>query len=64
MFNVVAQGEGAIFFLDNLGGSSKTFVCSMLLALVRRDKHVAIKVAFFDITTFLLEGGQTSHLVF
>jgi hypothetical protein len=34
MFNVVAQGEGAIFFLDGRGGSSKTFVYSVLLASV------------------------------
>jgi hypothetical protein len=34
VFNVVAQGEGAIFFLDGLGGLGKTFVYNVLLALV------------------------------
>jgi hypothetical protein len=62
VFNAVAQG--VVFFLDSLGGSDKTFVYSVLLALVRWDGHVAIKVASFDIITFLLEGGRTSHLVF
>jgi hypothetical protein len=34
MFNTIAQGEGAVFFLDGPGGSCKTFVCKVLLALV------------------------------
>jgi hypothetical protein len=64
MFNVVAQGEGAIFFLDGPGGLGKTFVYSVLLASVQQDRHVAIEVASFDILILLLEGGRTSHLVF
>jgi hypothetical protein len=34
MFNAIAQGEGAVFFLDGPGGSGKTFVYKVLLALV------------------------------
>ncbi len=34
MFNTVDQGEGAVFFLNGPGGSSKTFVYSVLLASV------------------------------
>jgi hypothetical protein len=64
MFNTIAQGEGTIFFLDGLGGSGKTFVYKVLLALVRRDGHVAIRVAFFGIAILLLEGGRTAHSVF
>jgi hypothetical protein len=56
MFNAIAQGEGAIFFLNGPGGSGKTFVYKVLLALVQRDGHVTIGVAF-GITTLLLEGG-------
>ncbi len=64
MFNVIAQGEGAVFFLNDPGGSGKTFVCSVLLASARRDGHVAIKVSFSGITAILLEGGRTSHSIF
>ncbi len=64
MFNVVAQGEGVVFFLDDLGGSGKTFMYNVLLASVWRDEHIAIEVASSDITTFLLEGGRTSHSIF
>jgi hypothetical protein len=64
MFNAIAQGEGAIFCLDDPSGSGKTFVYSVLLASVRRDKHVAIEVTSFGIIALLLEGGQTSHSVF
>jgi adenylylsulfate kinase-like enzyme len=35
MFNAIAQGKGIVFFLDGLGGSGKTFVYKVLLALVR-----------------------------
>jgi len=64
MFNAIAQGEGAVFFLDGPGGSGKTFVYKVLLALVRRDGHVAIGVASSHIATLLLEGGRTAHSIF
>jgi hypothetical protein len=51
------QCEGAIFFLDGPGESSKTFVYSVLLASVQRDRHVAIGVTSSSIVAFLLEGG-------
>jgi hypothetical protein len=63
VFNAIAQGEGAVFFLDGRGGSGKTFVYSILLASVRRDGHVAIMVSSSDIAALLLEGGRTSHSV-
>jgi len=64
MFNAIAQGEGAVFFLDGPGGSGKTFVYKVLVALVRRDGHVAIAVASSGIAALLLEGGRTAHSVF
>jgi hypothetical protein len=57
VFNTIAQGEGAIFFLDDPGGLGKTFVYKMLLALVQRDGHVAIGIASSGIVALLLEGG-------
>jgi len=63
MFNAIAQGEGAVFFLDSPSGSSKTFVYKVLLALVQRDGHVTIGVAS-SITALLLEGGRTAHSIF
>jgi hypothetical protein len=54
MFNAIAQGEGEVFFLNDPGGSRKTFIYSMLLASVRQGRHVTIKVASSGITTFLL----------
>jgi len=64
MFNVIAQGEGVIFFLNDLGGLGKTFVYNVLLASVQWDGHVAIEVAFSGITAILSKGGRTSHLIF
>jgi len=64
VFNTVTQGEGVVFFLDGRGGSGKTFEYNVLLALLRRDRHVAIEVASFGIAILLLEGGRTTHSVF
>jgi len=64
VFNAIAQGKGAVFFLDSLAGLGKTFVYKVLLALVRRDGHVAIEVASSGIAAFLLEGGRTAHSIF
>jgi hypothetical protein len=64
VFNAIAQGEGAVFFQDGLGGSGKTFVYSILLASVRRDGLVAIGVASSGIVALILEGGRTSNSVF
>jgi hypothetical protein len=64
MFNVVAQGEGVVFFLDSPGGPGKTFVYSVLLASVRCDEHITIGVASSGIVALLLKGGQTSHSIF
>jgi hypothetical protein len=36
----------------------------MLLASVRRDRHVAIEVTSSDIAALLLESGWTSHSIF
>jgi hypothetical protein len=64
MLNAVAQGEGEVYFLDDLGGSGKTFVYNVLLASIWQDEHVAIEVTSFCVTTLLLEGGWISHFVF
>jgi len=64
VFNAIAQGEGVVFFLDGPGGSGKTFVYKVLLALVRRDGYVTIAVASSGIVALLLEGGRTTHSVF
>jgi len=64
VFNAIAQGEGAVFFLDGPGGLGKTFVYKVLLVLVRQDEHVAIRVASSGIVALLLEGGRTAHSVF
>ncbi len=35
VFNKVAQGEGVVFFIDDPGGSGKSFVYCVLLASVQ-----------------------------
>jgi len=57
VFNAIAQGEGAVFFLNSPGGSGKTFIYSVLLASVQQDEHTAIEVTSSSIAALLLEGG-------
>jgi hypothetical protein len=64
VFKAITQGEGVVFFLDGPSGSGKTFVYSVLLASVRRDGHVTIRVASSSIIDLLFQGGRTSHSVF
>jgi hypothetical protein len=47
MLNAIAQGKGAVFFLDGSCGSGKTFIYSVLLASIQRDRHATITVASF-----------------
>jgi hypothetical protein len=49
------------FFVDGLGGTSKTFLYSCLLSTVRAEGQVAIAMASSGIATLLLDGGRTAH---
>jgi hypothetical protein len=64
ILDAVRCGVGNVFFLDGPGGSSKTFVYSVLLAAVRCEGNVAIVVASSGIAALLLDGGRTSHSAF
>ncbi|GFW41455.1 ATP-dependent DNA helicase [Trichonephila clavipes] len=52
---------GGIVFLDAPGGTEKTFLLNLLLALVRKEKYMAVAVASSDIAATLLAGGRTAH---
>ena len=58
---VVDDGTGAIYFLDVLGGTGKTFVIFLILAAIRSKNQIALAVAFSGIAATLLEGGRTAQ---
>jgi hypothetical protein len=49
------------FFIDELGGASKTFLYMYLLSRVRSTGDIALSMASSDIAALLLEGGYTVH---
>jgi len=59
--NVMAVVNGLAFFVDGLGGISKTFFYICLLTTVRAQGRVAIAVASSGIPALLLNGGCTAH---
>ncbi|UYV61741.1 hypothetical protein LAZ67_1006243 [Cordylochernes scorpioides] len=52
-----------IIFLDASGGTGKTFLLNLLLAMVRKEQNIAIAVASSGIAATLLAGGTTAHSV-
>lgn len=49
------------FFIDGPAGTGKTFLYSVILAMVRADRNIAVAVASSGIAALLLEGGRTAH---
>ncbi|UYV79307.1 hypothetical protein LAZ67_17002062 [Cordylochernes scorpioides] len=52
-----------ILFLDAPGGTGKTFLLNILLAMIRKEQNIAIAVASSGIAATLLAGGRTAHSV-
>ncbi|XP_073821521.1 uncharacterized protein [Musca autumnalis] len=61
LMKVVDDGTGGIYFLDAPGGTSKTFVISLILATIRSRSQIALAVASSRIAATLLEDGRTAH---
>ncbi len=59
--SVMAAVDRRAFFVDGLGGTSKTFLYSCLLSTMRAQGRVAIAVASSGIAALLLDEGRTTH---
>ncbi len=59
--NVMATIDRRAFFVDGLGDTSKTFLFSCLLSIVRAQGRVAVAVASSSIVALLLDRGRTAH---
>jgi len=59
--NVMAAVDHRAFFVNGLGGTSKTFLYSCLLSTVRAQGQVVVAVASSSIAALLLDGGRTAH---
>jgi hypothetical protein len=59
--NVMPVVNRRAFFVDGLGGTSKTFLYSCLLSIVHAHGRVTIAVASSGIAALVLDGGRTAH---
>ena len=60
----VESNRGKMFFLDAPGGTGKTHLMNLILAMIRSGNNIAIAVASTGIGATLLDGGRTAHAVF
>lgn len=51
----------AAFFIDGPAGTGKTFLYSLILAMIRSNHDIALAVAGSGIAALLLQGGRTAH---
>lgn len=58
----IANQTGGLYFLDDPGGTGKTFLISLILATIRSQNNIALAVASSGIAATLLDGGRTAHL--
>jgi hypothetical protein len=59
--HVMAVVDHHAFFVDGIGGTSKTFLYSCLLSTVCAQGWVAVAVASSGIAALLWDGGRTAH---
>nr|XP_027124176.1 uncharacterized protein LOC113740859 [Coffea arabica] len=57
----ISSSKGQAFFVDDPGGTGKTFLYRALLASLRSQGYVAIAVATSGVAASLLPGGRTVH---
>ncbi|GFT45886.1 ATP-dependent DNA helicase [Trichonephila clavipes] len=61
---MIGSERGGMVFLDEPGGTGKTFLLNLLLVFVRKEKDMAVAVASSGIAATLLAGGRTAHSAF
>jgi hypothetical protein len=53
--------EGKLFFVYGSGGTSKTYVWTMLMSHLRGQSKIVLAIASSRIASLLLLGGRTAH---
>jgi hypothetical protein len=64
LIKVVNDGNGGFFCLDEPVGTGKTFLISLILAMIRSQNGIALALASSSIAVTLLEGGRRAHSAF
>ncbi|GFX87397.1 ATP-dependent DNA helicase [Trichonephila clavipes] len=61
IINAIANKSCGLYFLDAPGGTGKTFLISIILAIIRSQNNIALAIASSGIAATLLDGGRTAH---
>jgi hypothetical protein len=61
ILNVVINKKGKLFFVCGSGGTSKTFVWTIILSRLRGQGKIVLVVASSGIASLLFLGGRTTH---
>ena len=61
IMDVVAAGQGGVFFLYGYGGTGKTFLWKTLCSALRGNRDIVLPVASSGIASLLLPKGRTAH---
>jgi len=64
VYNVAIEGISGVFFINRLGGTSKTFTQNLTLNRLCLYSYITLAVASIGIVVTLLLGGQTVYLRF
>jgi hypothetical protein len=64
ILNAMTNKEGKLFFVYGSGGTSKTFVWTMLLSCLQGQGKIVLVVASSKIASLLLLGGRIAHSKF
>jgi superfamily II DNA or RNA helicase len=58
------SGESKNFFIDDPGGTGKTYIENLFLKKIRGNGDIALIIASSRIAALLLDGGRTAHSQF
>ncbi|KAI5438474.1 hypothetical protein KIW84_024275 [Lathyrus oleraceus] len=61
IMNVIVQKHSGIFFVDGLGGTSRTFLYRTLMASLRSRGEIVLATTSSGIAAILLPGGRIAH---
>ncbi|GBP63298.1 ATP-dependent DNA helicase pif1 [Eumeta japonica] len=57
----ITEQSGGLFFIDPPCGIDKTFLLSLILAIIRSQNNIALAIVSSGIAITLLDGGRTAH---
>jgi hypothetical protein len=57
----VINRKGRVFFVDNPGGTGKTFLYRCLIATIRSESLIVVATATSRITASIMPDGRTAH---